>query len=176
MWSSLRRLAPALLLFSSIASAATARPVADLKFNDLAGNTQRLSSLHGSISVVTFWATWCTPCQDELPQLVDLEKEYADKGVRFVAISVDAPKNRAKIQPFLEKNHITLNVWVGASGETLDRLHLGDMVPATIVLDKDGEPAGRIKGEAHPEDIGIYLDWLLDNRKGVAPQAVIKRY
>jgi thiol-disulfide isomerase/thioredoxin len=173
--SSLRTFAAALLLATTLSGFA-AKPVPDLHFKDLAGHAEKLSSLQGSITVVTFWATWCTPCQEELPRIVQLQQEYAAKGIRFVAISIDTAKDRAKIQPFLQQHNITLDVWTGADADTLDRLHLGDEVPATIVLDKDGEPAGRILGEAHPEDIGIYLDWLLDNRKGPAPQRVIKRY
>jgi thiol-disulfide isomerase/thioredoxin len=173
--SSLRTFAAALLL-AATPSAFAAKPVPDLRFKDLAGHTQKLSSLQGSITVVTFWATWCTPCQEELPRIVQLQQEYAAKGIRFVAISIDTAKDYPKIGPFLHKQKIGLEVWTGADADTLARLRLGDEVPATIVLDKNGEPAGRILGEAHPEDIGIYLDWLLDNRSGDPPQPVIKRY
>lgn len=169
------RLLGAALLLASIPGA-SAKPVPDLHFKDLTGHTQKLADLRGSITVVTFWATWCTPCQEELPRLSQLRDEYAAKGIRFVAISIDEPKDRRKIEPFLQKQKITLDVWTGGDADTLARLRLGDMVPATIVLDKNGEPAGRVLGEAHPEDIGIYLDWLLDNRSGDPPQPIIKRY
>jgi len=169
-----RILAAAVLAASFVP--AFAKPVPDIHFKDLAGHTQKLADLRGSITVVTFWATWCTPCQDELPKLSQLRQEYAAKGIRFVAISIDEQKDYKKIEPFLHKQNINLDVWTGGDADTLARLHLGDEVPATIILDKNGEPAGRVLGEAHPEDIGIYLDWLLDNRSGEAPQPVIKRY
>lgn len=175
MASLARRLSTALVL-TLAALPAFARPVPDLHFKDLSGHTEKLSDLRGSITVVSFWATWCTPCREELPRLVQLQKEYAAKGIRFVAISLDRPRDRGKIEPYLAAAKITLDVWVDADGETLDRLRLGDEIPATMVLDKNGEVAGRILGEAHPEDIGIYLDWLLDNRRGDPPQTVIKRY
>ena len=62
---------------------------------------------------VSFWATWCGPCQEELPRLSQLSHEYVGKPVQFVAASIDDPKDRPKIQPFLAKNNIALNVWIG---------------------------------------------------------------
>jgi thiol-disulfide isomerase/thioredoxin len=175
MNSLIRRLA-ILILGCSALAAAGAKPVPDLKFHDLDGRTQKLSSLRGSITVISFWATWCAPCREELPRLSVLKQQYADKGIRFLAISVDESKDRAKIEPYLQKQNITLDVWAGAGIDTLDRLQLGNVVPATIVLDKDGAPVGRILGEARDSDVTGYLDWLLNNRQGPAPAPQIKRY
>jgi thiol-disulfide isomerase/thioredoxin len=165
-----------LVLACSGLATASAKPVPDLKFHDLAGHTQKLSSLRGSITVINFWATWCGPCREEMPRLSALSQQYASKGVRFVAISVDESKDRAKIEPYLQQQKIALDVWVGADLDTLDRLGLGNVLPATLVLDKDGEPIGRISGEARDADISGYLDWLLGNRQAPAPPPQIKRY
>lgn len=151
------------------------KPVPDLKFQDLSGKTHKLSSLRGSITVINFWATWCGPCKEELPRLAALQAQYASKGVRFVAISVDEPKDRSKIEPYLHSHSIALDVWSGADINTLDRLHLGNAVPATIILDKDGTPVGRIMGEAKDADITTYLDWLLSDRSSPEPPAFLKR-
>jgi thiol-disulfide isomerase/thioredoxin len=156
--------------------AAQAKPLPELKFKDLAGNPQRLDSLRGSITVVSFWATWCAPCRDELPRLSKLSQKLADQDVHFVAISIDEPKDRAKIEPFLAKNNVTLNVWVGGDDGMLGRVGLGDIVPGTLVLDKDGAAVGHIMGEARDADIAGYVDWLQHDRQGPAPPATIKRY
>ncbi len=155
---------------------AHAKPLPDLKFKDLAGTPQRLDSLRGSITVVSFWATWCTPCRDELPRLSQLSTKLADQGIQFVAISIDEPKDRAKVEPFLKKNNVTLNVWVGGDADMLGRVGLGEIVPGTIVLDKDGEPVGRIMGEARDADITGYIEWLQHDRQGPPPPKLIKRY
>jgi len=156
--------------------AAQAKPLPDLKFKDLAGNPQRLDSLRGSITVVSFWATWCTPCREELPRLSKLSQQLADKDVHFVAISIDEPKDRAKIEPFLEKNNVSLKVWVGGDDGMLGRLGLGNIVPGTLILDKDGAAVGRIMGEARDADITGYVDWLQHDRQGPPPPSLIKRY
>lgn len=152
-----------------------AKPIPNLKFHDLAGHDHGLNSLRGSITVLSFWATWCTPCRAELPRLSSLSSRYAPHGVRFLAISVDDPKDFPKIQPFLLQQHITLDVWTGASLDTLDALDLGNLVPATLILDQNGEIIGRISGEARDADITLYLDFLLNHRQGPAPPPRLKR-
>jgi thiol-disulfide isomerase/thioredoxin len=164
----------ALLATFTIVPLAQAKPIPNLKFRDLAGHDQRLDSLRGSITVISFWATWCTPCRAELPRLSKLSEQYRANGVRFIAISVDESKDFAKIEPFLHQQNITLDIWTGADLDTLDRLAIGNIVPATIVLDKNGEIIGRISGEARDADVTGYLDWLLHDRQGTGPDPFIK--
>src|SRR6201984_1004714 len=67
---------------SSKPSAKSSRPAAaDLPLIDLAGYNQVLAKYHGKPLVVTFWATWCAPCRDEFPLLVELQKQYAPQGL-----------------------------------------------------------------------------------------------
>ena len=164
------------LVLCSIVTAAYAKRVPNLELKDLTGHTQKLDSLRGSITVISFWATWCVPCREELPRLSRLKEEYDEKGIRFLAISVDEPKDRAKIEPFLRQENINLDVWVGGNSDSLDRVGLGNVVPGTLVIDKDGEIVGRIMGEAQDADIKSRLDWLLHDRQGPAPEALTKRY
>ncbi len=161
---------------SLFALAAHAKPVPDLKFQDLAGHPQTLGQLRGSIAVVSFWATWCAPCLAELPRLSALNEKYRGRGVRFVAISADEAKSRPKIEPYVHSHELTMEVWVGADLDTLDRLHLGNVLPATFLLDEKGEVIERIEGEAHEDDVSGGVDWLLGQRVGPAPVAVVKRY
>ncbi len=137
---------------------------------------QNLAAFRGEIVVLSFWATWCGPCQKELPRLSALAQKYADRGVEFIAVSIDDPKDRGKIQPFLIKNNIQMKIWVGADSETLKAFGLGEIVPGTVVLDVSGEPMGRIMGEAQGPDIESRLNWLLNDRKGTRPEAITKRY
>jgi thiol-disulfide isomerase/thioredoxin len=155
---------------------ALAKPAPNLKFRDMAGHAVRLESLRGHVAVVNFWATWCGPCKQELPRLSALRAAYAKQGVEFVAISVDEPKDFAQIQPYFKQHQITLPVWTGANLGTLGRLGFGNVVPATLVLDAQGDVVGRIEGEARDADVRGYLDWLLRGRQGKAPPKRIRRY
>ena len=164
------------LLLVLLPCAAQAKHAPNLSFKDLDGHPQKLAALHGSISVVSFWATWCAPCQEELPRLSQLAQQYAAQGVRFVAISIDEPKDRGKVAPYVTAQKLQMGVWVGGDTDMLARVGLGNIVPGTLILDRQGEIVGRIMGEARDEDVQSRVDWLLHGRQGPAPEALTKRY
>ncbi|HTD96722.1 MAG TPA: TlpA disulfide reductase family protein [Edaphobacter sp.] len=166
----------ATLLLCLLVSASQAKRVPNLELKDLSGNKQKLASLQGSIAVISFWATWCTPCRDELPRLSKLAEAYKPSGVRFLAISIDEPKDRAKVAPYIAQQKLTMDVWVGGDTDMLDRVGLGNIVPGTLIIDQQGEVVGRIMGEAREEDVKSRVDWLLNGRQGAPPEALTKRY
>jgi thiol-disulfide isomerase/thioredoxin len=174
------RLAPirlaAWLLLSLSAFSANAKQAPDPAFRSLDGHTQKLSSFRGQVVVVNFWATWCGPCQEELPRLAKLSESYAGKPVRFVLISIDEAKNRAKIPAILDRLHVTVPSWDDADTDTMGRFGLGDIVPCTVILDQQGDIVARIMGEARDEDVHAPVDWLLTGRSGSAPNPLTKRY
>ncbi len=141
-----------------------------MSFHDLAGATHRLSELRGHPAVVNFWATWCGPCRDEMPRLEKLSEDYAAHEVRFVAVSLDALETQSKIDAALRKSGLRFPVWTGATDRTLAGLKLGVLVPATLILDADGQVIGKIEGEAREKDIRSRLDWLLGGRQGKQPK------
>ena len=166
----------ALLICVLGAATAQAKLVPNLKFKDLRGRTVKLDSLRGRIAVVNFWATGCQPCKAELPRLSALRAEYHTQGVRFVAISVDDPKDVPRIRPFLQSQNIALRVWTGADLGTLHRLGFKQVIPATLVLDAQGNIVGRVEGELRTADVRSYVNWLLHKKQGAAPPAMIRRY
>lgn len=153
-----------------------AKRVPDLTFKTLDGQPHKLSTLRGQIVVLNFWATWCGPCQEELPRLSQIAASYSGKPVSFVFISIDDPKDRSKIQPALAKLHVNFTSWVGADTDTLDTFGLGNIVPGTLILDETGQPVARVMGEAREDDVRKPVDWLLTGKKGDPPQALTKRY
>jgi thiol-disulfide isomerase/thioredoxin len=164
------------LAFALLSTPLLAKHVPDPAFKTLDGQARKLSSLHGQIVVVNFWATWCGPCQEELPRLRQIAASYAGKPVSFVYISIDEAKNRSKIPSTLSRLHVDFDSWVGADTDTLGRFGLGDIVPGTLILDENGEPVARIMGEAREDDVRIPVDWLLGSKTGPPPAALTKRY
>ena len=166
----------ALCLLTMCALPAIAKRAPDPALKTLDGQPRRLSGLRGKAVVVNFWATWCGPCQEELPRLTQMAQAYSDKPVSFVFISIDAAKDREKIPATLGRLHVSLESWVGADTDTLDDFGLGNIVPGTVVLDEKGDIVTRIMGEARDEDVRAALDWLLSGKTGQAPSPLIKRY
>ena len=155
---------------------AHAKRAPNLELTDQSGKTHKIAELRGSIAVVNFWATWCGPCREELPMLTHLSQEYGEKKVRFVAVSADEWKNREAVGKFVTANHLNMEVWLGANLDMLERANLGNVLPATLILDEQGDVIARVLGQAREEDIRKPLDWLLGGRNGPAPEAVVKHY
>jgi thiol-disulfide isomerase/thioredoxin len=152
----------------------------NLALKDISGTHQKLSDLRGHIVVLNFWATWCSPCQEELPRLAQLAQQWTGNDVRVVAVSIDQLKDQSKIRPDLDRLHVApaanFSVWTGATTYALASFGLGEIVPGTVILDADGAIITRIQGEARESDLRTTVDWLLNHRSGPAPPATIKRY
>jgi thiol-disulfide isomerase/thioredoxin len=167
------RLAAIAAVASTLAVCADA-PKADLALQDATGRKVRLRDLRGKPVVLNFWATWCGPCNAEMPMLVDLEKQYATRGVVFIAASLDDAKTEARIPAFLAEHKVGFPVWYGAGADDLDRLKLGGAVPATAFIDAEGHIVARILGQARSEEVKERLDWLTGDKSATAPEPVVK--
>jgi thiol-disulfide isomerase/thioredoxin len=163
------------LCCGSLALAQTV-PMPELSFKNRTGGTESLSLYRGKIVVLNFWATWCLPCREELPMLDKLAAKFPSDQVVFFAVSLDTPETQPKIDRFLGKKKISLPIWLGASTESLKQLNLGEVIPATVIFDRNGEIVMRILGEASRKDITSRLDWLLSERTTKAPKPVSKNY
>ena len=164
------------LVVLSLLPSAQAKRAPNLELTDQAGKTQKIADLRGSIAVVNFWAIWCGPCREELPMLTRLSAEYGGKQVRFVAVSADEWKKRAAVESFVTANHLNMEIWLGADLDMLERANLGNVLPATLILDQQGDVVVRVLGEAREEDIRKPLDWLLSGKNGAPPDEVVKHY
>jgi thiol-disulfide isomerase/thioredoxin len=176
MTSVVRRTSLLLLLLFAVVAPLHARRAPDPSLKTLDGQSRKLSALRGKIVVVNFWATWCAPCQEELPRLSQIAASYAGKPVEFVLISIDEPKNHSKIPAALERLHVAQQSWVGGDTDLMDRFGLGDIVPGTAILDGQGEVVARIMGEAREEDVRRAVDWLLAGKTGPPAPVLTKRY
>jgi thiol-disulfide isomerase/thioredoxin len=164
----------ALVALGSFLGQAKDPPRAELNLKDLNGQKVRLSELRGKIVVLNFWATWCGPCNAEMPMLVEFGKKYSLQGVVFIGASLDEPKTRSRIPAFLAEHGIEFPVWIGATGNDLDRLDMGPAVPATAFLDAEGRIVSRVQGQIRREEVVERLDWLTGLRTTAAPAVLVK--
>src|SRR5262249_2695974 len=102
-------------------------PRAELTLKNNEGQRVRLSDLRGKPVVLNFWATWCQPCNAEMPLLVKAESDYHER-VLFIAASLDDSKTKAAIPAFLTRYNVLFPVWTGATPDDLDRLQLAPAV------------------------------------------------
>jgi thiol-disulfide isomerase/thioredoxin len=126
-------------------------------FSDAQGNPQALSQHRGKILIVNFWATWCPPCVEEMPELVALQKEWSDQNVQIIGIGVDSAAN---ISEFSLKHRIDYPLYVaGMNGSELSR-EFGNRsggLPFTVLIKPDGQIGktylGRLKMDELQQDL-----------------------
>ena len=127
------------------ASTTTGKEI-ELALKDPFGTEQRLSSLKGRIVVLNFWATYCIPCREEMPDLAAIQNEYAALGVQVIGASADEPKDRDKVLQFVKETKVNFPVWMGASAADMIRFGLGTALPGTVIIDREGRVAKVISG------------------------------
>ena len=101
------------------------------------GERQALAQWRGRPLVVNFWASWCPPCREEMPDFDRLRRQYRAHGVEFVGIALDTPEN---VAAFLRHNPVSYPILLGDAGAHALSRELGGMgLPHTLVLDRDGK-------------------------------------
>lgn len=108
-------------------------PVDNLALKSINGSHYDLASLKGKVILINFWATWCGPCREELPLLVDLYRKYKDRGLEILSISTD--DDQALASTFARQYKLPFPVFYDAG--TKDRLRV-EAIPTTIFLGRDG--------------------------------------
>src|SRR3954462_15621550 len=149
-------------------------PKAELTLKSAEGQRVRLSDLRGKPVVLNFWATWCQPCNSEMPMLVEAEKAYSSRGVLFIAASLDEAKTKGAIPAFVSKYDVRFPVWLNATADDLDRLQMGPAVPATAFVDAEGRIVARIWGQMREDEMKERLEWLAGPKTGAPPLALVK--
>jgi thiol-disulfide isomerase/thioredoxin len=118
--------------------------LAQVAFPDLDGRNQPLSQWSGKVLVVNFWATWCPPCKEEMPEFVRAQAEWAEQGVQFIGIAVDAVPD---VKAYLASNPVNYPILIGEPNGPEWAAELGDafqVLPFTAVIDRSGHVA-RVK-------------------------------
>lgn len=112
-----------------------------LGFPDLEGRQQSLSQWRGQVVVLNFWASWCAPCREEMPDFAGLRAQYRPQGIEFVGIAIDNADNVAQ---FLQRQPVGYPILIGGGAAHSLARRLGNpsgALPFTVVLDRDGNIA-----------------------------------
>lgn len=111
---------------------------------DLDGRAVKSGDFAGKVVILDFWATWCPPCRAEIPHFVELQREYGEKGLMIVGVSLDE-KGPAVVKPFAGKFGINYPLVMGDQ-RIVEAFGGIEGIPTTFVIDRQGNIVKRHVG------------------------------
>ncbi len=115
----------------------------DFTLKTLDGREITLSQLKGKVVLLDFWATWCGPCRESIPHLVQLYKDYREKDFELIGMDVDKGDVET-VRRFVESMNIPYPIIVAS--EEVVRNYRVSGIPASILIDKKGDIRGKMAG------------------------------
>ncbi|MBW2623567.1 MAG: TlpA family protein disulfide reductase [Deltaproteobacteria bacterium] len=122
-------------------------PAANFSLPDLDGRTVSLSDYQGQVVLVNFWATWCYPCREEIPDFIELQNEYAARGFTILGISIDTA-DMTDVKKFATEFKINYPVlYAGKEAKQLMRDY-GNVrgIPTSFLIDHNGLQVKKVIG------------------------------
>jgi peroxiredoxin len=128
---------------------------------DTTGSQQSIAQWKGKLLVLNFWATWCVPCREEMPEFVKAQREFGDRGVQFVGIAVD---DVAKVRDFAAELGLNYPALIGGYGAIELSKSLGNRIgalPYTLFIDRAGRISRAHLGPLKPAELRAIVGQLI---------------
>jgi cytochrome c biogenesis protein CcmG/thiol:disulfide interchange protein DsbE len=146
-------------------SKSAANPAPEVTLKDLDGKDLSLGQYKGKVVLVNFWATWCEPCQVEIPWLIEMQQKYAAKGFTVLGIAMDE-EGASVVTPWVKKERFDVN---GSKSQMNYPIVIGNETaadkfggllgyPTSILVTRDGKIVKRITGLISYEEISKSIE------------------
>lgn len=140
----------------------------EFELTDQFGNTHKLEDYKGKVIFLNFWATWCGPCRNEMPEIQKLYEEYAAQGdsAEVAIIGVAGPGmggegSKEEITAFMEENGYTYPVLMDETGEMFSYYGISAF-PTTFIIDREGNVYGYVSGQLTEDIMRSIIDQTLE--------------
>lgn len=139
----------------------SAQPAPDVSYTLLDGSKHRSGDLRGKVVLVNFWATSCTTCMKEMPQIMATHRKFQPRGFETlsVAMSYDPP---AYVANYAQTRQLPFGVAIDNTGQIAKAFGDVQLTPTTFVINKKGEIVKRYVGEPDFDQLHALLDKLLN--------------
>jgi thiol-disulfide isomerase/thioredoxin len=150
---------------NSAANPKAAKPAPEVTLKDLDGKDLSLAQYKGKVVLVNFWATWCEPCQVEIPWLIEMQQKYAAKGFTVLGIAMDE-EGASVVTPWVQKERFDVN---GTKSQMNYPIVIGNDAaadkfggllgyPTSVLITRDGKIVKRITGLISYEEISKSIE------------------
>ena len=123
--------------FSPTAFAGQEAPAFSLR--DMNGKSVSLSDYKGKVVLLNFWATWCQPCQAEMPHLQKMHTELAENGLVVLSITIDEARDVSKVKPLIKRNGYTFTVLLDKETKVAPLYNPDQTLPYNVIIDREGQ-------------------------------------
>jgi thiol-disulfide isomerase/thioredoxin len=141
------------------------KPEPDLTLKDLDGKNLSLAQLKGKVVLVNFWATWCEPCQYEIPELIEMQQKYGAKGFTVLGVAMDE-EGRSVVAPFVEtkrfdvgggKSQMNFPIVIG-NDDAAEKF--GGLLgyPTSVLIDRNGKQIKRVTGPINADEFSKIVE------------------
>ena len=127
----------------------------------LDGTRVTLSSLRGKVVVLDFWATWCPPCVEEMPELVKVGQDYASQGVVLLALSEDDGDTKAIVREYMQARLPDLAPFAALSNLDAEAAYGVKALPTLFIIDRQGKLVASRQGQVSMDEVRGWLDAAL---------------
>jgi thiol-disulfide isomerase/thioredoxin len=137
----------------------------ELTLKDLDGKDVSLSEYKGKVVLVNFWATWCEPCQIEIPWLIEMQQKYGPKGFVILGIALDE-EGKSVVAPYVAKERFDVNgqklpmsykILIG-NDEAADKFGGLFGYPTSILISRDGRQIKRVTGIISEDEMNKIIE------------------
>jgi thiol-disulfide isomerase/thioredoxin len=154
---------PPQLAAAPVLTGGVGQPRPDFNLRDVDGSRHDLAEWDGDVLLVNFWATWCPPCRNEMPRLIELQEQYGDQGMQVIGIALDSPE---MVKAYAEAMGVDYPMLWGEQ-DAIDAAHAFgfDVVglPISAVVDRDGIVTSIHIGEMKDEHIAELVLPLIED-------------
>ena len=110
----------------------------EFSLRDINNKPVALADYRGKVVLLNFWATWCQPCQVEMPHLQKMQDELGEKGLVVLSVSIDDARAASMVKPLIKRNKYTFTVLLDKDTKVVAKYNPDKTLPYTAVIDREG--------------------------------------
>jgi len=143
------------LALCTAGSALAADQAPEFTLRDINGKQVSLADFSDQVVLISFWATWCTPCQAEMPHLQRFFETYGDQGFTVLSVNTDDARSSSQVKPLVKSKGLTFPVLLDRETAVVALYNPAKTLPFAVLLGKDGAIAQVFQGYTPGEEVHV---------------------